>query len=164
MNPPLRDARHVAAAWAAVADGTVDTIGSDHAPHSRAAKEKPWPDCAAGLTGVQTLLPLMLDQVNQGRLSLPRLADLMAAGPARIYGAVNKGRIAAGYDADFSIVDLARVQKIETAGMATKCGWTPFDGVTVTGWPVATIIRGNLAMRDGEVFGAPCGRPVTFRS
>jgi len=164
MNPPLRDAKHAAAAWAAVADGTVDTIGSDHAPHSRAAKEKPWPDCAAGLTGVQTLLPLMLDQVNQGRLSLLRLADLMAAGPARIYGAVNKGRIAAGYDADFSIVDLRRSQKIENAQMATKCGWTPFDGLTVAGWPVATIIRGRTVMRDAEVLGAPSGRPVAFRS
>jgi dihydroorotase len=164
MNPPLRDERHLAAAWAAVADGTVDTIGSDHAPHSRAAKEKPWPDCAAGLTGVQTLLPMMLEQVHQGRLSLLRLADLMAAGPARIYGAVNKGRIAAGYDADFSIVDLARVQKIESARMATQCGWTPFDGVNVTGWPVATIVRGHLVMRDGEILGAPAGKPINFRS
>jgi dihydroorotase len=164
MNPPLREARHVAAAWAAVADGTVDVIGSDHAPHPRAGKERPWPECAAGLTGVQTMLPLMLDQVNQGRLSVLRLADLMAAGPARIYGALNKGRIAAGYDADFSIVDLARVEKIQNARMATQCGWTPFDGVTVTGWPVATVIRGNVAMRDGEVFGEPQGRAVMFRS
>jgi dihydroorotase len=116
------------------------------------------------LTGVQTLLPLMLDQVNQGRLSLARLVDLMAAGPARIYGAVNKGRIAAGYDADFSVVDLRRVEKIENARMAAKCGWTPFDGVTVTGWPVATIIRGNAVMREGEILGAPIGRPVAFRS
>ncbi len=164
MNPPLRDERHLAAAWAAVADGTVDTIGSDHAPHSRAAKEKPWPDCAAGLTGVQTLLPMMLEQVRQGRLSLLRLADLMSAGPARIYGAVNKGRIAAGYDADFSIVDLARVQKIENAQMATQCGWTPFDGVTVTGWPVATIVRGQMVMREGEIVAPPVGRPIAFRS
>jgi dihydroorotase len=164
MNPPLRDERHLRAAWAAVADGTVDTIGSDHAPHSRAAKEKPWPDCAAGLTGVQTLLPMMLEQVHQGRLSLLRLADLMAAGPARIYGAVNKGRIVAGYDADFSIVDLSRAQKIENAQMATQCGWTPFDGVTVTGWPVATVVRGNLVMRDGEILGPPAGKPIRFRS
>jgi dihydroorotase len=164
MNPPLRDARHTAAAWAAIADGTVDTIGSDHAPHSRTAKEKPWPDCAAGLTGVQTLLPMMLDQVNHGKLSLLRLADLMSAGPARIYGAVNKGRIAAGYDADFSIVDLQRVHKIENAQMATKCGWTPFDGLTVTGHPTATIIRGTTVMRDGEITQSPIGRPITFRS
>jgi dihydroorotase len=164
MNPPLRDERHVAAAWAGIADGTVDTIGSDHAPHSRAAKEKPWPDCAAGLTGVQTLLPMMLEQVHLGKLSLLRLADLMAAGPARIYGAVNKGRIAAGYDADFSIVDLNRRATIQNAQMATQCGWTPFDGVTVTGWPEATIVRGNIVMRSGEVLLPPLGQPITFRS
>jgi len=164
MNPPIRDASHVAAAWAAIADGRVDTVGSDHAPHSRAAKEKPWPDCAAGLTGVQTLLPMMLQQVHDGRLPLPRLADLMAAGPARIYGAVNKGRIAAGYDADFSIVDLAAVRRIENSWIASQCGWTPFDGETVTGWPIATIIRGTVVMQDGALLGAPSGRPVSFRS
>jgi dihydroorotase len=164
MNPPLREAYHLDAAWAAIADGRVDTIGSDHAPHSRGAKEKPWPDCAAGLTGVQTLLPMMLDQVAQGRLSLARLADLMSAGPARIYGAVNKGRIAVGYDADFSIVDLAARRRIENSWIASPCGWTPFDGVEVTGWPAATIIRGQTAMRDGAVTPTPEGRPVTFRS
>jgi dihydroorotase len=163
MNPPLRDQRHLDAAWAAVNDGRVDTVGSDHAPHARAAKEKPWPDCAAGLTGVQTLLPMMLDQVHQQKLSLARLADLMSAGPARIYGAINKGRIAAGYDADFSIVDLNTTRKIENTQMATQCGWTPFDGLTVTGWPVATIVRGHLAMRDGAVTAEPAGRPIGFR-
>jgi len=163
MNPPIRTVEHQNAAWAAIADGTVDTIGSDHAPHACAAKEKPWPDCAAGLTGVQTLLPVMLDQVARGRLSLPRLADLMSAGPARIYGAVNKGRIAAGYDADFSIVDLAATRTIVNARIASPCGWTPFDGLTVTGWPIATIIRGHIAMRDDTVLGTPAGQPVMFR-
>ncbi|MDE8348802.1 MAG: dihydroorotase [Acidocella sp.] len=163
MNPPIRDARHVAAAWAAIADGTVDTIGSDHAPHSRANKEKPWPDCAAGLTGVQTLLPMMLEQVHQGKLSLLRLVDLMSAGPARIYGAVNKGRIAAGYDADFSIVDLKQTETINNAAMASQCGWTPFDGVSVTGWPVATIVRGNIVMQEGSVAN-PIGQPIHFNS
>jgi dihydroorotase len=163
MNPPLRDSRHLEAAWAAIADGTVDTIGSDHAPHARAAKEKPWPDCAAGLTGVQTLLPMMLTQVNAGKLSLQRLADLMSAGPARIYGAINKGRIAAGYDADFSIVDLKQTHTITNAEMATQCGWTPFDGAKVIGMPKATIVRGQIAMRDGEVLGGPIGQPILFR-
>jgi dihydroorotase len=162
MNPPLREARHAVAAWAAVNDGRVDTIGSDHAPHARAAKEKPWPDCAAGLTGVQTLLPLMLDQVHRGGLSLTRLVDLMSAGPARIYGAVNKGRIAVGYDADFSIVDVQARREIENARMASPCGWTPFDGVSVTGWPVATVVRGEFVMRDGAVMGEPSGRRVLF--
>jgi dihydroorotase len=164
MNPPIRDERHVRAAWHAVNNGTVDTIGSDHAPHSRAAKEKPWPDCAAGLTGVQTLLPMMLDQVNQGKLPLTRLVDLMSAGPARIYNARAKGRIAAGYDADFTLVDLKRTQKIQNSWIASQSGWTPFDGHTVTGWPAATLIRGHLAMREDEVLGTPTGTPVHFNA
>ncbi|MGC9269097.1 dihydroorotase [Acidiphilium sp.] len=163
MNPPIRESRHRAAAWRAVADGLVDTIGSDHAPHPAAAKSRPWPDTAAGLTGVQTLLPVMLDQVHHGRLSLTRLVDLMAAGPARIYGAVGKGRIAAGYDADFTLVDLKQRRTIEPSWLASPCGWSPFAGETVTGWPVMTIIGGAMVMRDGAVIGAPRGRMVSFR-
>ena len=164
MNPPIRGHEHRAAAWAAVRDGRVDTIGSDHAPHSRAAKEKPWPDCPAGLTGVQTLVPVMLDHVAAGRLSLGRMVDLMSAGPARVYGAVGKGRLAVGYDADFTLVDLKRQRVIEDAWIASPCGWTPFAGMRVTGWPVAAIIRGRPVMREDEVLGMPMGRLVTFRS
>lgn len=164
MNPPIRDGRHLEAAWKAVADGLVDTIGSDHAPHPRAAKERPWPESAAGLTGVQTLVPVMLDQVAKGRLPLTRLVDLMAAGPARIYGAVGKGRLAAGYDADFTIVDLGRRQRIEADWLASPCGWSPFEGEHVTGWPVMTVVRGRIVMRDGAVQGAAGGRPVAFHS
>ncbi|MDT8264505.1 dihydroorotase, partial [Roseomonas sp. DSM 102946] len=138
MNPPIRDARHMEAAWAAVRDGTVDCIGSDHAPHSRAAKERPWPATAAGLTGVQTLVPVMLNHVAEGRLSLARLVDLMSAGPARVYGVTAKGRLAAGYDADFTIVDLKRRRSIEESWIASPCGWTPFAGMECTGWPVMT--------------------------
>jgi dihydroorotase len=163
MNPPIRDRRHCEAAWAAVRDGTVDTIGSDHAPHSRAAKQKPWPECAAGLTGVQTLVPIMLDHVNAGRLSLTRLVDLLCAGPARVYGALGKGRLAAGYDADFTLVDMQRRRRIEESWIVSPCGWTPFAGMTVTGWPVATIVRGHVAMREDEVLGPPHGRLVRFR-
>ena len=164
MNPPIRDARHKAAAWAAVADGTVDCIGSDHAPHSRAAKERPWPQTAAGLTGVQTLVPLMLDHVNAGRLSLARLVDLMAAGPARVYGAVGKGRLAAGYDADFTIVDMNKKRVIEESWIASPCGWTPFAGQECHGWPVMTVIRGAVAMREDEVLGEPSGQTVRFQT
>ncbi len=163
MNPPIRGSRHYEAAWAAVADGTVDTIGSDHAPHPRAAKLKPWPDCPAGLTGVQTLVPVMLDHVNAGRLPLSRMVDLMCAGPARVYGAVGKGRLAAGYDADFTMVDLKRQRVIENSWIASPCGWTPFDGMRVMGWPVATVVRGAVVMRDDEVLGTPQGRLVRFR-
>ena len=162
MNPPIRGERHREAAWAAVRDGTVDTIGSDHAPHARAAKAKPWPDCPAGLTGVQTLVPVMLDHVNAGRLSLGRLVDLLCAGPARVYGAVGKGRLAAGYDADFTVVDLRHRRTIEDNWIATPCGWTPFAGMAVTGWPVATIVRGRVVMRDDEVLGGPTGKLVRF--
>jgi dihydroorotase len=162
MNPPIRGRAHYEASWAAVRDGRVDTIGSDHAPHPRAAKEKPWPDCPAGLTGVQTLVPVMLDHVNAGRLSLPRLVDLMAAGPARVYGTVGKGRLAAGYDADFTLVDMKRSRRIENDWIVTPCGWTPFSGMKITGWPVATIIRGATVMRDDEVIGTPRGRLVRF--
>ena len=163
MNPPIRGRRHWEAAWAAVRDGTADTIGSDHAPHSRAAKERPWPQTAAGLTGVQTLLPIMLDHVHAGRLSLGRLVDLMCAGPARVYGAVGKGRLAVGYEADFTLVDLKRQRTIEESWIASPCGWTPFAGMQVTGWPQATIVRGTVVMRDDEVLGEPMGRLVKFR-
>jgi len=162
MNPPIRDRRHYEAAWRAVRDGLIDTVGSDHAPHSRAAKERPWPDTAAGLTGVQTAVPIMLDHVNAGRLSLGRMVDLMAAGPARVYGAVAKGRIAAGFDADFTIVDLQHERTIENDWIASPCGWTPFAGMRVKGWPVATIVRGHIVMRDGEVVSPPVGRRVAF--
>jgi dihydroorotase len=164
MNPPIRGRRHYEAAWRAVRDGLIDTIGSDHAPHSRAAKERPWPETAAGLTGVQTAVPIMLDHVNAGRLSLGRMADLMAAGPARVYGAVTKGRIAAGFDADFTLVDLHRERTIENDWIASPCGWTPFAGMRVKGWPVATILRGNIVMREDEVISRPVGRRIQFHS
>jgi len=162
MNPPIRDARHRDALWQAVAEGVVDVLGSDHAPHTREEKAKPYPQSPSGMTGVQTLVPLMLDHVNAGRLTLERLVDLMAAGPARIYGIIGKGRIAAGYDADFTIVDLKAERTITNQWIASRCGWTPFDGVQVTGWPVATIVGGKMVMRDGELLGAPEGKPVRF--
>jgi len=162
MNPPIRDARHLEAAWAAVRDGTVDVVGSDHAPHPRAAKERPWPEVAAGLTGVQTLVPMMLDHVAAGRLPLARLVDLMCAGPARVYGVAGKGRLAAGYDADFTLVDLRRQRVIEEGWIASPCGWTPFAGHRCTGWPVATVVRGQVVMREDELLGPPRGASVRF--
>ncbi|MBK1657245.1 dihydroorotase [Paracraurococcus ruber] len=162
MNPPIRDQRHLDAAWAAVRDGTVDVVGSDHAPHSRAAKERPWPDGAAGLTGVQTIVPLMLDHVSAGRLSLSRLADLMCAGPARVYGVVGKGRLAAGYDADFTLVDMRKQRTIEESWIVSPCGWTPFAGHRCTGWPAMAVLRGQVAMREDAVLGSPSGQGVAY--
>ena len=162
MNPPVRDARHRDALWQAVSDGTVDVLGSDHAPHTLEEKAKPYPESPSGMTGVQTLVPVMLDHVNAGRLTLERFVDLTSHGPARIFGIARKGRIAHGYDADFTIVDLKRRQRIENAWIESRAGWTPYDGVTVTGWPVGTIIRGRRVMWDGAIAAQAHGAPVTF--
>lgn len=162
MNPPIREARHREALWQAVSDGVVDCIGSDHAPHTREEKAKPYPQSPSGMPGVQTLLPLMLDHMNAGRFTLERLVDLTSAGPARIYNVAAKGRIAVGYDADLTVVDLGAKRTIEAKAMASKCGWTPFDGMNVTGWPKATILRGHVAMREDELIGRPVGKPVRF--
>jgi dihydroorotase len=162
MNPPIRDAGEREALWRAVSAGVVDCIGSDHAPHTLAEKAKPYPQSPSGMPGVQTLLPIMLDHVGGGRLTLERLVDLTSAGPARVYGIAGKGRIAVGYDADLTLVDLAARRTISIGMMASKCGWTPFEGMRVTGWPVTTIVGGRIVMRDGELIGTPTGRPVRF--
>ncbi len=162
MNPPIRESRHRDALWRAVRDGLVDVIGSDHAPHTREEKEKIYPDTPSGMPGVQTLVTLMLDHVNAGRLALERFVDLVSAGPARVFGIAGKGRIARGYDADFTVVDLKAKRAIENSWIASKCGWTPFDGMTTTGWPVATIVRGQMVVRDGALLAAGRGEPVRF--
>jgi dihydroorotase len=163
MNPPIRDARHRDGIWRALRAGIIDVIGTDHAPHTREEKARPYPQSPSGMPGVQTLIPVMLDHVNAGRLTLQRFIDLTSAGPARIYNIAGKGRIALGYDADFSVVDLKAKHTITNATMKTKSGWTPFDGMEVTGWPIATIVRGNIVMRDDELIGAPLGAPVRFQ-
>jgi len=163
MNPPIRGQQHNDGLWAGVRDGVFDVVGSDHAPHTAEEKAAAYPASPSGMPGVQTQLPLLLDHVNAGRLTLARLVDLVCSGPARIYGIANKGRIARGFDADFTLVDLKASREITTDWLASKCGWSPFDGMTVTGWPLGTIIRGNVVMRDGELANAPVGAPVRFQ-
>jgi dihydroorotase len=162
MNPPVRDGRHRQALWAAVTNGVVDVLGSDHAPHAREEKEHAYPESHSGMTGVQTLVPVMLDHVNAGRLTLERFVDLTSHGPNRLFGICGKGRIAVGYDADLTIVDLKRTETITNAQIQSRCGWTPYDGVSVQGWPVGTIVRGRRVMWEGEIHGPAHGRPVTF--
>jgi dihydroorotase len=162
INPPIRDVRHRDALWHALREGLIDVVGSDHAPHTSADKEGIYPQTASGLTGVQTLVTVMLDHVNRGRLSLERLVDLMSAGPARVFGIAGKGRIARGSDADFTIVDLGLKRRIENRWIASRCGWTPFDGMETVGWPVATLIRGRPVMREDEILGPPAGLPLRF--
>jgi dihydroorotase len=162
MNPPIRDEPHRAALWQAIAQGLIDVVGSDHAPHTRADKDGLYPQTPSGLPGVQTLVTIMLDHVNAGRLSLERFVDLTSGGPARVFGIAGKGRIARGYDADFTIVDLKAKRRIENRWIASRCGWTPYDGMETAGWPVATILRGSLVMRDGALLGTPQGQRLRF--
>jgi dihydroorotase len=162
MNPPVRDASHRQAIWAGLAAGTVDVLGSDHAPHTREEKDHPYPGSHSGMTGVQTLVPIMLDHVNAGRLSIERFVDLTSHGPQRLFGIRGKGRIAAGYDADFTVVDLQREETITNAQVASRVGWTPYNGKRVKGWPVGTFVRGRRVMWDGQIIGAAHGAPVGF--
>jgi dihydroorotase len=162
MNPPIRDAAHRAALWQAVEQGVIDVIGSDHAPHTRAEKDKSYPDTPSGMPGVQTLVTILLDHVNAGRLTLERFIDLTSAGAARIFGIAGKGRIARGFDADFTIVDLKARKRIENNWIASKCGWTPFDGMETTGWALGTIIRGQTVMRDRALVAGGRGEAIRF--
>jgi dihydroorotase len=162
MNPPVRDASHRERLWFGVAQGIADILGSDHAPHTLEEKAMPYPQSPSGMPGVQTLVPVMLDHVNKGRLSLMRFVDTTSAGPARLFGIMGKGRIAAGYDADFTIVDMKRREKIENRWIASRCGWTPYDGKDVQGWPVGAIVRGRRVMWEGELVTPGQGEPVRF--
>ena len=163
LNPPIRDAAHQAGLWHALAQGVIDSVGSDHSPHTREEKAQAYPKSHSGMTGVQTLVPVMLDHVNAGRLSLQRFVDLTSAGPARLFGIAAKGRIAAGYDADVTVVDLKRRQTITDAQVASRAGWTPYNGVTVTGWPIGTVIRGHKVMWEGSLAAKAQGERVRFQ-
>ncbi|KRB80901.1 dihydroorotase [Sphingomonas sp. Root710] len=164
MNPPIRSAAHRAGLWDYLRQGVPDVLGSDHAPHTIEEKAKPYPASPSGMPGVQTLLPLMLNHVAEGRLTLQHLIELTSAGPQRVFGLRNKGRIALGYDADFTLVDLKARWTIEDSWLASRCGWSPFTDMQITGKPVATIIRGHQVMRDGALANAAIGEPVRFDS
>ncbi|WP_029075697.1 dihydroorotase [Kaistia adipata] len=162
MNPPVRDKRHRDGIWKGISQGIIDVLGSDHAPHTLEEKAKPYPASPSGMTGVQTLVPIMLDHVNAGRLTLERLVDLTSAGPSRIFGIARKGRIAVGYDADLTIVDMKRRETITNKWIASRAAWTPYDGKRVIGWPVGTIVRGRRVMWEGELTEPSTGEPMTF--
>ena len=162
MNPPIRDRSHQDRLWKGLQSGVVDIIGSDHAPHTREEKAKRYPASPSGMPGVQTQIPVMLDHVNAGRLTLSRLVELTAVTPARLFGLVNKGSLAVGRDADLTIVDLRAKRTITDAWIASRCGWTPFSGMQVTGWPKATVIRGAFVMREDQVLGPAAGQPLRF--
>lgn len=164
MNPPIRSGAHRDGLWYWLNQGVPDVIGSDHAPHTRDEKAKPYPDSPSGMPGVQTLLPLLLDHVAQGRLTLQRVIELTSAGAQRIFGIVGKGRIADGYDADFTIVDLKKRWTVGEDWLASRAGWSPFTGMELTGKAVGTIVRGQVAMWEDTLGEAADGRPIRFEA
>ena len=162
MNPPIRDKSHYDRLWYAVKNNLNDTIGSDHAPHLKINKDKKYPNSPSGMPGVQTLMPVMLNHINDGKLSLNQLIKLVCENPVKIFGIQNKGFIREGYDADFTIVDMNKKIIIKNENIESKCRWSPFNEVEFKGTPVATIIAGKIKMKEGKILGEPDGNPLKF--
>ena len=162
MNPPLRTKDHYDRLWIAIKNNIVDVLGSDHAPHLKKNKMKEYPNSPSGMPGVQTIFPVMIDHVNKGKLSLEQLIKLMCENPCKIFGIKNKGFIKEGYDADLTIVDMNKEQIIKDEMIASKCGWTPFNNYKVKGFPVGTIVNGNLVMSEGKIISKAKGQPLDF--
>lgn len=162
QNPPIREKRHLDRIWKALLDGTVDVIGSDHAPHTREEKERPYPSSPSGVPGVQTLVPIMLNHVHDGRLSLHKFVELVTTNPCRVFGVKSKGRLRQGFDADITIVDLKKEKTIDNSWIASRCGWTPFHGMKVTGWVTHTVVNGKVVMENDQVINPHLGQPVNF--
>ncbi len=162
MNPPIREKRHGEALWRALRAGIIDCIATDHAPHTIEEKEKGYPHSPSGMPGVETSLPLMLNQVNLGLCSIQEVVRWMCEKPVELYGVVGKGRIAPGYDADFILVDMERKRTIENGKLQTKVNWSPYHGLTTKGWPVMTFVNGNMVYGEGEFFTNIKGRELVF--
>ena len=162
MNPPIRGKKHQDDLWKAIKNNIVDIIGSDHAPHTLEEKKRQYPNSPSGMTGVQTLVPILLDFVNKGKLSIFELVKFTSTNPSRYFKIKDKGLIKVGYDADFTIVDLNKTRIIENNWIASKAGWTPYNGLKVKGWPILTIINGKVIMREDEVLGQPEGKKFIF--
>ena len=162
MNPPIRSKDHQDRLWYAVKNNFVDIIGSDHAPHLKVNKDKKYPQSPSGMPGVQTLLPIMLDHMNKNKLSINQLVSFVCENPAKIFNINHKGYIKKGFDADLTIVDMNKVEKIDNNNMASKCQWTPFHGKEIKGFPVITIVNGAIKMKNGEIIGKPGGKLLNF--
>ncbi len=162
MNPPIRDEAHREGIWKGIKEKVIDVVGSDHAPHTIDEKKKVYPDTPSGMTGVQTILPIMLNFVNQGKISIHDLVRLLCFNPAKIYKILNKGEVKIGNDADFSVIDLNKEFLISNDWIVSKSRWTPYDNVKVKGFPVMTIVNGKVVMRDDEIILNSSGEPVEF--
>lgn len=162
MNPPVRSIEHRDALRAAFRDGFFDMIGSDHAPHTLEEKALPYPKSPSGMTGVQTLVPVMLNFVHDGLTSLGEFVRMACEGPAEHYGINGKGFIEQGMDADLCLADLRQSRVVERGWIQSKSGWSPYEGDRLTGWPVHTVLRGRLVVREGALLGKPQGLPASF--
>ena len=162
MNPPIRDKSHYDRLWYAIRNNYNDTIGSDHAPHLKTNKEKSYPDSPSGMPGVQTILPVMFNHMNDGKIKLNQIINFLCENPVKIFGIKNKGYIKKDYDADFTIVDLNKEIEIKNENIESKCGWSPFNGFKFRGTPIYTIINGEIKMQDGKIIGDPTGKPLNF--
>ncbi|MAT72402.1 MAG: dihydroorotase [Planctomycetaceae bacterium] len=151
MNPSLKTTADAERLWQALTDGRIQVIATDHAPHTREEKAAPYPKSPSGMPNVENSLALVLDQVHRGRCTLEQVVHWMCDAPARVWDIVDKGRIAVGYDADLVLVDLNKTATVRNEDQLTKCGWSAWDGVELTGWPVATWVRGQAAFRDGAI-------------
>ena len=147
MNPSIKNAADNERLWAGLLDGTIGVIATDHAPHTMAEKQQPYPKCPSGLPAVENYLALMLNEVNNGRLSIEQLVARMCDSPAKVWDIRNKGRIEVGYDADLVLVDMDLQRTIRNEDQQTKCGWSPWEGETLTGWAVQTIVMGQTVYR-----------------
>lgn len=162
MNPSVKTADDNRRLWEALLEGTIQIIATDHAPHTLDEKAVPYPKSPSGIPAVENSLALMLNQVHLGKCSLEQVVGWMCDGPARVWDMVGKGRIDVGYDADLVLVDLNKVETIRNADQLTKSKWSPWDGVTLTGWPVRTWVRGQTVFQLGQVVDTPCGAEVMF--
>lgn len=162
MNPPLRAKEHSDRLWAGLQDGTIDCIATDHAPHTLEEKAKPFGQAPSGMPGVETALPLMLNAAHEGRCSVAQVVSWMCDGPARCYRIKHKGRLEVGYDADVTLVDLSRTERVGDRGYQTRVAWSSFEGMKLVGWPIATIVRGRFAFREGTLDSTVRGGAVEF--
>ena len=162
MNPSIKTAEDNEQLWSALQAGDIQVIATDHAPHTWEEKQQPYPKSPSGLPAVENSLALMLNQVNQGRCTLEQVVHWMCDAPARVWDIVNKGRIEVGYDADLVLVDLEKTAEIRNAEQQTKCGWSPWDGESLTGWPVRTWVRGHLAYCEGVFDDQQLGSEAQF--
>lgn len=163
MNPPIRDIRHQQALWKAVNNNLVKVMGSDHAPHLLEEKARPYPQSPSGIPGVQTLVPLMLNHVNNGKLPLTKVVELLCQNPCQIFGVKNKGQIAIGKDADFSIVDMKKIRTVENKWIQSKCHYSPYDGMKLQGWPHSVILNGELIFSEDQILKPSQGQAFQFQ-